>query len=431
MSDKPILQLALDLLNLENAIAIAEEAKESVDWIEAGTPLIKSEGMNAIRQLKQRFPDKVIVADMKTMDTGAFETEMAAKAGADVVCVLGASDDSTIEEAVRAARRYGAKIMVDLIGVADKAGRVAQAKSLGADYACFHLGIDAQMRGESAIEQLRLVASSAELPLAAAGGLNSETVADAIGAGASIAIIGGAITKAEDVAAAAKMIRHAMDSKTLVRTEFFKKYSASELVDAFSRVSSPNVSDAMHRSGAMFGIRSIRPGFKMAGRAFTVSTKDGDWAKPVEAIDRAEKGDVLVIDVSGGKTAVWGELATWSAKLKGIAGVVIDGAARDADAIAEIGLPLFSRYVVPNAGDPKGLGEMGCEIRCGGLSVRCGDWIIGDDSGVVVVPQNEATEIANRAVDVMEHENRLREEIRRGDSLSKVLKLKKWEKVIG
>ena len=93
---KPILQVALDLLNAERAIGIAKDAvKGGADWLEAGTPLIKSEGMDIIRQLREQFPGKTIVADMKTMDTGALETEMAAKAGADVICLLAASDDST------------------------------------------------------------------------------------------------------------------------------------------------------------------------------------------------------------------------------------------------------------------------------------------------------------------------------------------------
>jgi 3-hexulose-6-phosphate synthase/6-phospho-3-hexuloisomerase len=169
----------------------------------------------------------------------------------------------------------------------------------------------------------------------------------------------------------------------------------------------------------------------MVGRALTVRTIDGDWAKPIEAIDKAEKGWVLVVDVNRGKTAVWGELATWSAKLKGLAGVVIDGAVRDYDDLLKIKFPIFSRYIVPNAGEPKGLGEIGAEITCGSQSVQTGDWIIGDDSGVVVVPQELAQEIANRALDVKEQENRIREEIKSGGSLGSVLKLKKWEKKVG
>ncbi|MCD6237689.1 MAG: orotidine 5'-phosphate decarboxylase, partial [Thermoplasmata archaeon] len=99
---KVILQVALDLINAHRALQIAKEAVDGgADWVEAGTPLIKSEGMEVVRKLKQSFPEKTIVADMKTMDTGAVETEMAAKAGADVVCILGASDDETIKDSLR------------------------------------------------------------------------------------------------------------------------------------------------------------------------------------------------------------------------------------------------------------------------------------------------------------------------------------------
>jgi 3-hexulose-6-phosphate synthase/6-phospho-3-hexuloisomerase len=181
----------------------------------------------------------------------------------------------------------------------------------------------------------------------------------------------------------------------------------------------------------MQGIRPIMSGFHMVGRALTVRTNDGDWAKPIEAIDKAENGWVLVVDVNGGSTAVWGELATWSAKLKSLAGVVIDGAVRDVDDLVKMKFPVFSRFIVPNAGEPKGFGEIGAEIRCGNQTVRTGDWVIGDDSGVVVVPQEIAQEIANRALDVKEQENRIREEIQGGGSLGSVLKLKKWEKKAG
>ena len=118
----PILQVALDLMNAHRALAIAKDSVkgDSDCWLEAGTPLIKSEGMDIVRKLKQDFPKKTIVADMKTMDTGALETEMAAKAGADIVCLLGASDDSTIQDAMKSAKKYGTKIMVDLINVKDK-----------------------------------------------------------------------------------------------------------------------------------------------------------------------------------------------------------------------------------------------------------------------------------------------------------------------
>ena len=428
-----VLQVALDLLNEHRALAIAQDSVKADEgcWLEAGTPLIKSEGMDIIRKLKQTFPDNTIVADMKIMDTGALEVEMATKAGADVVCVLAASDDSTIKDALKSARKYGSKIMVDLISVKDKVTRAKELEKLGADYLCIHVGIDEQMIGKKPIEVLASIIKKTEIPVAVAGGLNSETVAEIVKAGASIIIVGGAITKAKDAIKATKQIKKAIIEKKPIESTLFKKYDKAHLKEAFSMVSTPNVSDAMHKQGAMQGIRPVALGFHMVGRALTVRTIDGDWAKPIEAIDEANKGEVIVVDVNGGKTAIWGELATWSAKIKELAGVVIDGTVRDLDDIVKMDFPIFCRHIAPNAGEPKGFGEIGAEIKCGGQTVRTNDWIIGDDSGVVVVPQEIAQEIANRSLGVKETENRIREEIKSGGSLGSVLKLKKWEKKVG
>jgi len=428
---KPVLQVALDLVHGERAIEIASAAvRGGADWIEAGTPLIKSEGMEIVRQLKRKFPGHTVVADMKTIDVGGAEVEIAAKSGADVVVVLGVSSDPTITEAVLSARQYGSKVMVDLFNVKDKVKRAREAEKMGADYICIHVGVDEQMVGGSPLTELKGLARATRLPIAAAGGINSESAPRIVRAGASIVIVGGAIIKAKDVAAAARNVKRAIVTGRKVRTELFKKYGEKDLVEAFSKVSSPNVADAQHKRGAMKGIHPrLRHGQKMVGRALTVHTINGDWAKPVEAIDRARPGDVIVIDAGGGETAVWGELASWSCKTRGVAGVVIDGAARDIDAILDMGFPCFSRHVTSNAGEPKGYGGIGHEITCGGVTVRTGDWVIGDESGVVVVPQENAVEVANRALDVMERENRVREEIRKGGTLSSVLRLERWEKV--
>jgi 3-hexulose-6-phosphate synthase/6-phospho-3-hexuloisomerase len=430
MTEKAILQVALDVLNEHRALQIAKEAIEGgADWLEAGTPLIKSGGMQILRKLKQSFLEVPLVADMKTIDVGSIEVEMAAKSGADIIGVLGVSDEATLRETIRAARNYNARIMVDLIRVKDKLGRAKAVEKLGADFICLHVGVDEQMIGKDPFEALKAITSELSIPVAVAGGINSETVAKAIEAGASILIVGGAIIKSAKVTEATRSIKEAMEKQSVIKTDLFKRYGAKDLRKAFLKVSTPNISDAMHRRGAIEGIKPLKKGYKMVGKALTVATLNGDWAKPVEAIDRASKGDILVIDVSGGKQAVWGELATHSAKIKGIAGVVIDGAVRDVDDIYKIDLPIFARWISPNAGEPKGYGEIGGIISCGGVRVKTGDWIIGDDSGLVVVPKEESKEIANRALDVKERENRFREEIERGSSLGKVLRLKKWEKV--
>ena len=127
--------------------------------------------------------------------------------------------------------------------------------------------------------------------------------------------------------------------------------------------------------------------------------------------------------------AVWGELASTSAVIAGCNGIVIDGNIRDIDDIKKMGFPAFARDAVPCAGEAKGYGGIGIEVSVGGQWVRTGDWIIGDESGLIVVPKEEAVEIANRALDVHEHENRTREEIRKDSSLSKVNEISKWEPV--
>jgi 3-hexulose-6-phosphate synthase/6-phospho-3-hexuloisomerase len=425
---KAILQVALDLLDLKRALQIAQESVDGgADWIEAGTPLIKSEGIQAVRSLRDHFKKATIVADMKVADTGAIEVEMAAKAGADIVCILADADDAVVADAVRAARLYGIRLMADLINTPDPKARAVQLESMGVDIICAHVGIDQQMTGKDSLALLSTLAGTVHIPVAIAGGIDAEGAAEAIRRGAGIVIVGGWIVRSADVTGSTRKIRAAMDKPS--GKSRAKKSGDEEIRAIFLNVSSPNITDAMHRKGAMAGLFSVCGNVKMVGRAVTVHTIAGDWAKPVEAIDVAKKGEVIVINNDGvTDVAPWGELATQSCKTKGIAGVVIDGAVRDVDDIRAMKFPLFAKAIVPNAGEPKGFGEINAEIRCAGQYVRPGDWIIGDESGVVVVPQERAYEIARRALEVRKNEERIREEIKRGSTLSEVAELIKWEK---
>ncbi len=426
--DHPILQVALDILELDRAIQIAREAVEGgADWIEVGTPLIKSEGMNAVRALKDNFPGHTILADMKTMDTGALEVEMAVKSGADIVILLGSADDSTIADARRAADKYGAKLMCDLISVPDPVARARELEEMGIDIINIHVGIDMQMVGITPIELLRQMRNEIHIPIAVAGGLDASSSGEVVLAGADIVIVGGNIMRSPDVTASACNIRQNMDAPIPAVED--RGSIEAETRQLLTRVSTPNISDAMHRKGAMHGLFPVNPGLKMVGPAVTVQTFEGDWAKTVEAIDTAQSGDVIVIYNGGSdRVAPWGELATLSCINKGVSGVVIDGAVRDIDDIRKLEFPVYARAVVPNAGEPKGFGEINAEIRCAGQTVRPGDYIVGDDNGIVVVPKERAYEIARRSVEVEKNESRIRDEITRGSTLSKVLRLEKWEK---
>ena len=167
------LQVALDFLNLSEALRCARLAvKGGADIIEVGTPLLKSEGLEAVRALRKEFPSAKIVCDTKTMDAGRTEMEAAAKAGADYAVVMGAASDSTIRECVDAAANYGFLVEVDLLGLTDPVGRAVRAAELGAHIIGIHCPIDDQMEGRDPFETLRAVAQAVDVPVAVAGGVN-------------------------------------------------------------------------------------------------------------------------------------------------------------------------------------------------------------------------------------------------------------------
>jgi 3-hexulose-6-phosphate synthase/6-phospho-3-hexuloisomerase len=202
-----LLQLALDFIDLDEAIRVAEAAEDYVDWIEAGTPLIKSCGIRVVRVLKGRFPGKKIVADMKIMDTGALEVRLAADAGADAITVMAAADLSTVKEAIAEGRRLGRMVVVDTIGTDPV--KVEEIEIMAPDYICPHVGIDQQRRGVKLEDVVRK--TKTKIPLAVGGGINSKTAAAFVEAGAKIIIVGNAITRAKDVRGEARAVREVID----------------------------------------------------------------------------------------------------------------------------------------------------------------------------------------------------------------------------
>jgi 3-hexulose-6-phosphate synthase len=204
------LQVAMDLLTVEDALELAGKVAEHVDIIELGTPLIKAAGLSAVTAVKAAHPDKIVFADMKTMDAGELEADIAFKAGADLVSVLGSADDSTISGAVKAARAHNKGIVVDLIGVADKVSRAREARALGAKFVEFHAGLDEQAQPGYDLNGLLSAGEEARVPFSVAGGVNIGTIEAVQRAGADVAVAGGSIYGAADPARAAKELRAAI-----------------------------------------------------------------------------------------------------------------------------------------------------------------------------------------------------------------------------
>ena len=210
---KPLIQLALDSLDYDTTVNLAKVAHRYVDIIEIGTPCLKVNGLALVKDLKARFPTKQILVDLKTMDAGYYEAEPFFAAGADITTVLGTADLDTIKGVINVANKYGKCAQVDLINVIDKAACACAAAAAGAHIIGIHTGIDQQIAGQTPFADLaNLLAQGLNVRVSVAGGIKPATVQDVVRAGASIIVVGGAITGAKDAAKAASEIRDLVDA---------------------------------------------------------------------------------------------------------------------------------------------------------------------------------------------------------------------------
>lgn len=200
------LQLALDVLTSEEAIDLATQTRDYIDIIEIGTPLIKHEGINLVKRMKALFPEKEILVDLKTMDVGEYEADFCFEAGADIVTVLGVADIDTIHGSIKSAKAHKKNVMVDFINTQDKPKLAKDVEALGANYIGVHSGIDQQNKGQTPLDDLRVLNATTNVPLIVAGGINMETLDDIAKESPSVIVIGGAITGSDNPQEAAKQI---------------------------------------------------------------------------------------------------------------------------------------------------------------------------------------------------------------------------------
>ena len=205
------LQMAIDVADLQGALALAGQTAQWVDIFEVGTPLLLREGLHAVRALKERLPDKTVLADTKIVDGGAMECGDAVRAGADIVTVLAIADEATVSEVVAVAHEHGRRVMADLIMVPDIPDTARRMQALGVDYVCVHTGVDAQKSGRTPLGDLeRLLTAAPPENAAVAGGIGPDTVAQYAALRPAILIAGSALAGAADPRAAAQKMKEAM-----------------------------------------------------------------------------------------------------------------------------------------------------------------------------------------------------------------------------
>lgn len=201
------------------------------------------------------------------------------------------------------------------------------------------------------------------------------------------------------------------------------RHAPSHLRERLMGLATALLSDALGKTGAMdhdMKRQSANP--RMAGPAATLRVHTADILMVGKAISMCPPGRVLVIDGQGDlDTALWGILTTDTARRKGLAGVVIDGAIRDSAAIRRSRFPVFARAVVPNAGGAEYLGDWDVPVQCAGTVVTPGDMVVGDEDGVVVVPAARLESVLELAERIRDLERKLESQVRRGRDLAAVL----------
>lgn len=196
----PIVQIALDYPTIDEAIAMAKIGIQAgVDWLEAGTPLIVSQGVNTVGKLKQAYPDYPVLADYKTMDSGGKNVMLTKQQGGQVMTVCGNAPDETIKSAVAVSKETGVWVVVDLIGVKQQGVRAWQCAEWGVNMIYLHYGAD-QRRADSSqdsVQWLEEVLASVPIPIGV-GTFGAEDAVRAVSMGASLVAIGHPVISGPD-----------------------------------------------------------------------------------------------------------------------------------------------------------------------------------------------------------------------------------------
>ena len=196
------------------------------------------------------------------------------------------------------------------------------------------------------------------------------------------------------------------------------------------KMATTNLADAMDTvviRGAVIGIKPMYDCPKIVGRAVTIKITAAGMLKSkhhlgVQAIDAASSGDVIIIDNRGDlNNNCWGEILAMGSKMKGISGVVVDGAARDIDACKEFGFPVYARGTVPITARGRIMQESFNEVvRIGDIQVRPGDIVMADINGVVIIPVEKLEEVLGAAETILQKETAMVEELKKGTSMLEV-----------
>ena len=205
------LQVAFDVGSFSDLIMLLEKVEDLIDIVEIGTPLIVKEGVKEIENIKNRFPEKTILADMKIMDAGELEAKIGFDVGADIVTCLGLASRKTLTGANKVASRNNGKIMVDMINHNNPICKWLEFLEMGIDYCCLHTAHDDAVTGDNSIEILeQFHKTHGGNNLAVAGGVNPDLIQEMKLFQPEIVVVGSYITDSTEPREAVENLRRAI-----------------------------------------------------------------------------------------------------------------------------------------------------------------------------------------------------------------------------
>jgi 4-hydroxy-4-methyl-2-oxoglutarate aldolase len=203
--------------------------------------------------------------------------------------------------------------------------------------------------------------------------------------------------------------------------------TSTEILERLGSFSVSQISDTLGFSHPVeTGIRPPDPMFRICGRALTVLCERDDNLAVLHALDEAQKGDVLVIKCPAqGDTAVWGELLSFAAQSRGLAGTIVDGAVRDVVGIRALGYPVFSRYTNARRARKEKRGEQNIPIQCGSIVVRPGEIVLADADGILAIPASAIQDLLVKVAELSRKESDIKQQLLDGVAIVDILNLKR------
>lgn len=406
------LQVNLEFLHLENALFCAEQCiLAGVDTIEIGTTLLKNSGLNSVRILRDRFPEVFLIVDMKSTENVVEEVNAAATAGASCVTISGAIPLHLWERAIEAGKEKGVKVILDFRGLSEIGHKLAQGVP-EVDMVFISLEGDEDKPFYSLQEIISLVGQT---PLGITGLSSEEEVSQAISLGISTLIARFSDSSGKDCQEAVKNLQVVLANCEKAFPLNPVSVNEESLRKMLDNLMPADICDAVEHSVYLDRVYPIHKYTKLVGKVNTLKVWPGAHIEVLEFLLEVEPGSILVIDSGGQGSAVWGQVATEIALKRGLAGVVVYGSITDINKIRDRGFPCYTTALTSAVTSHRGMVLKNKPLQIGNVWIRPGDWLLGDDTGVVCLSASHLFSIIPKALALSEEKMKLVSQIEKAE----------------